>query len=188
MAIPADKLTDGQLWRRFKGGDQEALKVIYFRHYSILFNYGKKLTSSPELAEDCVQDLFLKLWRTQKNLGQVVSIRAYLFKAYRRILLDLVKVQRRYTKFTDLPLEYDLMLSVEQLTMQDENQREQLNGLNSAIKSLSKRQKEIVYLCFYRGFTYKEIEQIISIKNQTIRNCVYEAVKTLRKSMNKVKY
>ena len=188
MLEPRNQLPDNQLWLRFKAGDHQALKIIYFRHYPMLFNYGKKLTSHPEIAEDCIQDLFLKMWRTKQNLGQVESVRAYLFKAYRRILLDLVKAQKKYTKFTDLPAEYDLTLSVEEHTMQQEYQQQQLKGLKRAMHSLSKRQKEIIYLCFYRGFTYKEIEQIISIKNQTIRNCVYEAVKSLRNSMKRVNH
>ena len=188
IMVRYNQLPDDQLWLKFKAGDQEALKSIYFKHYPMLFNYGKKLTSYPEIAEDCIQDLFLKMWRTKQNLGKVVSVRAYLFKAYRRILFDLVKAQKRYTNFKDLPNEYDITLSVEDQTVQKENHQQQLYGLQLAMKGLSKRQKEIIYLSFYRGFTYQEIEQIISIKNQTIRNCVYEAVKSLRKSLKNVNH
>ncbi len=179
------KLPDIELWRSFRSGDKHALRYIYFRHYGALSNYGKKVTSSHEIAEDCIQELFLKLWKNRHNLGDVQVIKSYLFTAYRRILFELVKVNRKTTSFTDLPYEYDIALSVEEKTIDLEHRHQLSVELKQAIKKLSKRQKEILYLCFYQGFTYKEIEAITSIKNQTIRNCVYEAIKALRKHFQK---
>lgn len=186
MATPLHELPDHQLWKCFQQGNREALREIYFKHYALLYNYGKKLTAHPEIAEDCIQDLFLKLWVKRSNLSEVVSIRSYLFKAYRRILLDLVRINRKYANEVDLPSEYDVSLSVERLTIQKEQSAQQLHELTTAINNLSKRQKEIIFLCFYKGFSYREIAEIIPIKYQTIRNCVYEAVKVLRKSLTKV--
>lgn len=185
MGNSLDKLKDAHLWKCFKTGNREAMQIIYFRHYTILLNYGKKLTTNEEIAEDCIQDLFYKLWKNRENLGDVISIRSYLYKSYRRILFDLVKAHRKYSTVSDLPTEYDIVLSIEHETIQEEHLSDRHHGLKQAMKGLSKRQREIIYLCFYRGFTYDEIAEIISIKNQTIRNCVYEAIKVLRNHLQK---
>ncbi len=186
MGQSLEKLKDVELWKCFKAGNREAMQVIYFRHYAVLYNYGKKLTSHEELAEDCIQDLFFKLWKNRNTLGEVLSIKSYLYRSYRRILLDLVKANRKYTAIHDLPVAYDISLSIEQETIIKEHDSERIKGLNAAISNLSKRQREIIYLCYYQGFTYNEIEDIMSIKNQTIRNCVYEAIKVMRKYLQAV--
>lgn len=185
MGESLQMLDDARLWDCFKTGQKAALKLIYERNYACLFNYGKKLTSHTAIAEDCIQDLFLKLWKNRQNLGQVTSIRSYLYKSYRRILLDLVKVNRKYSAYNDLPGAYDVTLSIEEATVVEEEILAMRKGLKRAINSLSKRQREIIYLSFYQGFTYSEIAEIISIKNQTIRNCVYEAMKSMRNFLQK---
>ena len=57
------------------------------------------------------------------------------------------------------------------------------NRLRNALGLLTKRQKEIIYLRFYEGLSYDEIETIVQVNYQTIRNCVYEAIKVLKKDL-----
>ncbi|MDN5213520.1 sigma-70 family RNA polymerase sigma factor [Fulvivirgaceae bacterium BMA12] len=175
------RLPDIQLWIKFKQGNRQAFKLIYYTYYQHLFNYGLKLSGHTDITEDCIQDLFLKLWKNKKNLGDVNSIKAYLFKSFRRILIDLIKSDKKNNNVIDLPAEYDVHLSVEEILIKNESSQQQLTSLEKALNNLSKRQKEIIYLCFFKGMSYMEITEVIPIKYQTVRNCMHEAVKILRK-------
>ena len=181
MARSLKSLTDLQLWVEFKGGNKQAFKLIYHTYYQHLFSYGLKLSGHSDLTEDCIQDLYFKLWRNRGNLGDVQSIKAYLFKSFRRILIDLIKSDKKTSNVTDLPAEYDVHLNIEDMLIKNEASREQMSRLEKALNNLSKRQKEIIYLCFYKGMSYKEITEVIPIKYQTVRNCMHEAIKILRK-------
>lgn len=174
-------LPDIQLWIKFKQGNKQAFKLIYYTYHQHLFSYGLKLSGHADITEDCIQDLFLKLWKNRKNLGDVHSIKAYLFKSFRRILIDLIKSDRKTSNIVDLPAEYDVHLSIEEMLIKNESSRLQLSRLENALNKLSKRQKEIIYLCFYKGMSYREITEVIPIKYQTVRNCTHEAIKILRK-------
>lgn len=177
-------LPDLQLWIEFKRGNRQAFKLIYYTYHQHLFNYGLKVSGHADIAEDCIQDLFLKLWKNRKNLGNVHSIKSYLFKSFRRILIDLIKSDKKISDIIDLPAEYDVHLNIEEMLIKNEVSRQQLSRLEKALNNLSKRQKEIIYLCFYKGMSYKEITEVIPIKYQTVRNCMHEAIKVLRKHVS----
>lgn len=181
MTRSLKSLTDLELWVEFKGGNKQAFKLIYYTYYQHLFSYGLKLSSHTDLTEDCIQDLFLKLWKNRRNLGDVGSIKAYLFKSFRRTLIDLIKSDKKTGDIVDLPAEYDVHLNVEDMLIKNEASEQQLLRLEKALNNLSKRQKEIIYLCFYKDMSYKEITEVIPIKYQTVRNCMHEAIKILRK-------
>ena len=53
-----NKITEVELWSRFKNGDKDSFKEIYYEHYMFLYNYGIKNSYEENLVEDCLQDLF----------------------------------------------------------------------------------------------------------------------------------
>ena len=73
------------------------------------------------------------------------------------------------------------LLSAEEFIIQDEKKREQTEKLQSVIQDLSVRQKEVLYLKFYEGMSYHEIEQILGVSQHTARNYLYLALQNLRK-------
>ena len=67
------------------GGDQNAFLTIYQNHYQSLFSYGLSITGDKELTKDCIQELFLEIWKTRLTLNKEVdNIRSYLFTWLRR--------------------------------------------------------------------------------------------------------
>ncbi|MFP3345370.1 sigma-70 family RNA polymerase sigma factor, partial [Halomonas sp. SIMBA_159] len=52
--------------------------------------------------------------------------------------------------------------------------------LKEAINQLTPKEREVLYLKFYEGMNYEEIEQIMSVSYQTSRNYVYRALQSLK--------
>ncbi|HWW40401.1 RNA polymerase sigma factor [Pedobacter sp.] len=178
-----EELSDTELWASFKSGDKNAFKTIYYRYYMMLYKYGLKTSSDSELAEDCLQDLFLKLWKNKITLGEVASVKSYLFRSYTHTLFDAVKKVKRVYNGADLNLE-ESDKSIEESIITDQSASETNHHLHQALKHLTKRQKQIIILHYFEGLSYKQIEEILPLKYQAIRNCVHEAIKILRKSIN----
>ena len=155
-----NKVTEMELWSRFKNGDKESFKEIYYEHYMFLYNYGVKATSEKNLAEDCLQDLFLKLWKNRENLGEVISIKAYLYRAYVRVLFDELKKSKRVLEFSELECDEEIS-SVEEKIIKNQTETEFKGQINKALNQLSKRHRQVLELHYIEGLSYKQIEEIL---------------------------
>ena len=191
MKTPSDFLRDHsagadeqsvQCWNAFREGDAQALATLFETHYDGLFGYGLKLTGDAELVKDCIQNLFQKLWRRREGLRAVQVVRAYLFKALRRHLGDETKLLRQHRHllpaYTD---SFEVTYSHEEFLMTEEHDAEQRARLLRAVNQLSRRQREVLYLKFFDGFSYERIAEVMSLNQQSIRNLVFNALQVLRK-------
>lgn len=186
MSSVLNPLTDHQedihLWRQCKDGSQSAFARLFHIHYQDLYTYGVKISGRAALTEDCIQDTFLTLWQTRERLGDIYSIRAYVFKSFRGRLFKAIQksntVTRRERQFEP---EAHLEFSAEELLIHRQMEEAEKERIVAALNRLPTRQKEIMYLRFYKELSYDEIAEIIPLHYQSIRNCVYESLKTLRK-------
>lgn len=172
-----------QLWNLFLAGDLEAWKGIFTLFYKDLYGYGLKLSARPELTKDCIHELFVVLWERREHLDEVNSIKAYLLASLRRKLLKRLERERKYfKKLEDEERNYsnDIQFSPEELIIKRERKDSKLQALYEALDSLPDRQKEVLYLKYFNGMSYEEIQEILGIRYQSIRNHVYRAVKRLR--------
>ena len=176
--------SDEEIWLALKDGDRTALEILFRRHYEGLFQYGLKMCGRRAVTEDCIQDLFHKIWRHRNNLSEEVKgVKTYLWTALRRRLVTKLKNNRRYRKRVDngrSKIYPAMKLSPEELIVKNEMAISKSKKLTHALDQLSPRQHEVLYLKFYEGMSYDEIEQIISISYQTARNHICEALKVLR--------
>ena len=89
-------LKDEEVWGIFKSGNEEALGFIYRSNISILYKYGNKFSSNGQLVEDCIQDLFLTIWKNRENLSATNSIKLYLLGALRKKLIRYAEKDLRH--------------------------------------------------------------------------------------------
>ncbi len=95
-----EHIEEQKLWDAFLKGDDKSLEIIYRLYFDELYNYGNKWLNDISLTEDSIQDLFVKLLRTRNNLSATTSIKYYLFRAFRSIVLDKLKSKNK-TAFID---------------------------------------------------------------------------------------
>ena len=169
------------LWDAFRQGDEQAFTAIFLEQYDALYNYGVKLVGDEELVRDSMQELFQKLWERRATLEAVEGIKPYLFKALRHRISDQLKTSGRRTalheRYQD---EFDVVYSPEDFLLAQQFSSEQNALLLSALNQLPKRQREIVYLKYFDGFSYEKISEIMTLTPQAVRNLVYRAVKALK--------
>src|ERR687885_1810367 len=79
--LPID---EGLLWKQFQQGEEQAFATIMGRHFRPLYSYGTKLTHDKELVRDCIQDVFLEIWRRRETLPVLDSPRFYLLRSLQR--------------------------------------------------------------------------------------------------------
>lgn len=178
---------DEKLWLALKDGDRNALEQLFRRHYEDLFQYSLKMSGSRALAEDCIQDLFLKIWRRRNYVGEVKGVKTYLWTALRRSLITALKNKKKNSRWADpdrSELNPVMKLDAEELIIKQELDIHRSRQLEKAMDRLSSRHREVLYLKFYEGMSYNEIEHILSISYQTARNHACEALKALKVFMS----
>ncbi|HEY9047742.1 MAG TPA: sigma-70 family RNA polymerase sigma factor [Ohtaekwangia sp.] len=171
------------LWHSFKKGDWEAYTSLYHAYYSLLNNYGYKFTRDIDLIEDCIHDLFVRLWTNRNNLGEPLSVKNYLYKSLRNILFRKLKTQSRFFTIQEeddsIPFEvsYD-----NQLILNEEEQALQ-ETIRKVLHTLPARQQEIIYLRFYDGLSYEEIADIMAIHVNSAYKLLYKALESVQQSL-----
>lgn len=174
------------LWSDFLEGNKKALSSLYHMYYSSLYAYGLRLVRNEELIKDSIQELFLYMWEHRTSINPVHSVTSYLLLSLRRVIL--VNIQRDKSRYLRnkqyLENQFEDGKNIEDvlISMDDNNRRTHL--MRTAYSSLSKRQKEVVRMKYFEGFTTDEICDLLSLKRQSVYNCLSEAINKLHRSID----
>lgn len=178
-----DNEKDAQLWNQFKYGDEEAFAAVFRKYYPGLYNYGCRITGDTNIVEDCIQELFLDIWRTQGK-ADILSLRAYVFRAFKFKLMKLLAKDSKTTSLPEAHQEQAFELSHDILMINKELDADKARLLLNAVNNLSPRQKEIIYLKFYLNLSYEEVSDVMEINYQAARNLIYKAIKELKNTVS----
>ncbi len=179
-------MSDQEIWKNLKSGDKKALETIYQTHIRALLQYGKRFTKDDAIVEDAAHDLFVNIWKNRKTIGQTNKILPYLLLSLRR---DIIRRLNKIKKLNisaqtddsfDVPFE-DGNIEDQWIATETSNERE--IELKKGMEKLSKRQREVLYLKFYKDLDYPEIAKILEINYQSVRNLVSQALKKLKDGM-----
>lgn len=177
-------IEDRVLWQSFKKGNELAFSSLYKKYVNKFYNYGMHLSFDKEIVLDTIQELFTNLWAKHSQLADVQAVNYYLFKAFRNLLFQKVKQKKNFfisidenSDFKESDLTREESLIVEQTT------REQHLQLEMAMKSLSKRQREVVLLKFYNELSYQEVASVMEISVESAHNLLSKAIHTLRDNL-----
>lgn len=170
-----------KIWEQLRKGQPQALEQLFKQYYQDLYQYGRHFSGHNQLIQDQIQQLFLKLWEKHPNLPAVQSVKAYLLRSLRNILLDDVKAARRAEQQL-AQQEITHYASAEQTLILAEQSTIQQQALAEVLAQLSPRQREIIHLRFYQAIPYTDIAQLLDMEYQSVRNTVYRALKALRKN------
>ena len=182
MTATDDNEKDILLWSHFKNGDAESFVSIFRNYYTNLFNYGYKITREVNLIEDCIQELFIDLWRSNGK-ADIHSLKGYLFSAFKFKLLKAITKSGHINSYSSQLHETAFEINREMLLINDEENEELKQKVFNAIRELSPRQKEIIYLKFNQNLSYEEVSEIMHISYQAARNLLYQSIKILKSIM-----
>ena len=177
---------DTRLWLSFKNGDENAIIFIYNEYYPVLYRYGLKFSPQSALIEDVIQDFFTDLIKNRQTLGNTDNILFYLLKSFRRLLFRKLQQKSKYElsdKITD-----DYFFEVEWAADHDLIDREEesfrTDLISNALRELTPRQKEAIYLRFNKELEYSKIAEIMNISVEACRNLISKAITILKKQIH----
>ena len=172
-----------ELWNSFRAGNREALNTIFDKYARLLFAYGRNMTRDQGLVSDCIQDIFVELWIKRESLSaQIISLKYYLIKSVRRMVLRRLASDRRFLG-QPIPPDYHggIEFHIEFSLIQDQISKDHSFQLKNSLAALSERQQEAIYLRFYEGMAYEEIASVMNTNVKAVYNLVDRSIVSLRK-------
>ncbi len=139
----------------------------------------------PELVNDCIHELFSRLWTQRERLGMAQNVKQYLARSLERII---VAQLLRNKKIASDAAAVDTLCSdsFEQCWIDGELRKERLSEIKKCLKSLPKCQREVILLKFFNDLTYPEISEIMGLRVASVYNLASKAIDHLRQLIHVV--
>ena len=167
------------LQQRILENDETALAELYKLYYQKLIFFAKSILRTKELAEEVVEDVFIKLWCNRQQITEIKNLNIYLYTAVKNTSLNRLSQQAKQlvsAPFDFLDIELDNELANPQELMIT---AEMMNKMRHAIDTLPPRCKMIFRLVREDGLKYKEVAEILNISVNTIDVQMAIAVKKI---------
>lgn len=158
---------------------EDALAEVYRRHAGAVFALARRLLADKALAEEVVQEVFLRLWndpdRFDPDRG---SLRSYLLAQCHGRSVDLIRSEssrrRREEKELTLAAEagYDLEHEVWDMAVADR--------VKATLQTLPEGEREAILLAYFGGHTYREVADLLGTPEGTVKSRIRSGLKKMR--------
>ncbi len=185
--------SDIDLMARVKDGDPGAFEELMRRYERPLLNYFYRQCWDRDLSEDCVQEVFTRLYRHRAGYLATAKFTTFLFTIANHLWIDRARSRARGPGEVSLhggPDDASRGAGVEERLAAPEPGpadvvagEEGLRRLKLAIDLLPEGQKAVLSLGHFQGLRYEDVAQILGIPVGTVKSRMHEAVRRLRESL-----
>uniref|UniRef100_F4CCY9 RNA polymerase, sigma-24 subunit, ECF subfamily n=1 Tax=Sphingobacterium sp. (strain 21) TaxID=743722 RepID=F4CCY9_SPHS2 len=174
-------LAEKKLIDQMKAGDPVAFGKIYDHYSQAIYGKLRKFVKISAVADEMLQDVFLKVWENRHTLDSNYSLKPWLYrvteneiyKFYRKVALD-VKLQTHILQTFD-----ELYTHTEE----DYYLKESRKLLQDAMTDMPPRCREVFELCRLQGKSYEEAALQLDISISTVSNHLVRATAIVRKTL-----
>lgn len=153
----------GDLQRRFRAGDEEAVRAVYRRYGGAVHTVARSIVGD-DLARDVVQQTFVKAWRAASEFDADRDLAPWLYAIARRAAIDTLRRERRPTRGAHLP---EVDVGVEALSME---RTWEIYEVRRALDDLPEREREVVRLSHLEQWTHDEIAGHLDVPVGTVKS------------------
>jgi RNA polymerase sigma-70 factor (ECF subfamily) len=177
--VPATDIpNEKDLLQRIAAGDQAAFTALFDAYKDRIYTIALRLTDSPLIAEEIVQDVFLRIWVKRETLAAVDHFRAYLFTATRNQVFNILKRLARHHQITaELRTERTAETSDTDFLLLD---KEYQAILREAVDQLPPQQVQVYRLMKEQGLKRDQVAEQLSISPQTVKVHLAQAMRSIR--------
>lgn len=176
-SVSADKLA-----ARIRRGDERAFAELFLEHYASLCEFVDSYVRAPDVAEEVVQAVFLRVWQGRDSWEPTRGARAYLFAACRNQALDLLRHEQIVAR-TAPAVSGMSQWSIPKLADADLEAAEIAERLRAAVAELPERRRLVVTLRWQHQLTNLEISRVLGISVKGVEVQFSRALADLRRRL-----
>jgi RNA polymerase sigma-70 factor (ECF subfamily) len=164
---------DSQLLLLASTGDRRALALLYDRYRGVLYAFCLRILADASLAEDAVQETFLKLRSQGAGISNPGALRSWLYRVARNEALGMIRSRRNGTA-VDPDAVWDAETPHSSLERKDEGA-----VVRSALAGLRQEYREVIILREYDGLSYAEIAAVTGDTESSVKSRLFKARKAI---------
>ena len=173
-------IIEKDLIQSIKDGEQNSIVLLFRLYYSPLFTFAAGILKNKELAEEVVQDTFIKIWESRAQIEISSSLRGYLYRCVHNLCLNTIR-DNKNTKTLFIPLDQlngltDSKIDIAPDILESIFSEEMEKSLNEAIETLPEQCRQIFYLCRFEDLSYREISAKLDISLSTVKTQMQRAM------------
>jgi len=173
----AERRSDRELVKRFRGGDRDAFLGLYRAHCPSVFRYALHMSGDRCRAEEITQDVFVWLIHHAADWDEARGeLGAFLGGVARKLLLRQQRSDRRWTPLVDSAAATNGFAHAME-------REQEASELRKAVGALPERYREAVVLCDLEGKSYEEAAAIQECAVGTVRSRLHRARELLARKM-----
>lgn len=160
-------------------GDTAAFRVLYDLHKDRVFYTAQSMLQSQSLAQDALQEAFIRLWVNREKLQKIASLEAWLLTIVRNLIYD--KLREKAAKELVLePYLEDVMAPYADQAFSETEFKELVTLVEKARQRLSPQQQRVFELSRLQGLKHKEIAAEMGISVETVKKYIMDALKSVQ--------
>lgn len=163
--------------------DEDAFAQLFHCYKHKLYAYVLRLTESEMLAEDIVQDVFMKLWNEHVSLAGIDNFGSYLFRMSKNHVINHFRRMSHETQIISEMFLANPSAHNETHDMIALKETEKLLG--DIIDKLPAQQKLVYHLSREEGRTHDDIANLLKISPNTVKNHMVQAMSTIRTQLRR---
>lgn len=187
--------TDVAIIAAIKKGDLSAFTALVDRHEKALVNFFFHFSWDRQMAEDCAQEVFLKLYNHLGSYEPQAKFTTFLYRVAKNLWIDKLRAGAADAKPVSLESPQggdgertlkDRVPGAVETPVEILSRRETEEALRRAIDALPEEQRLVVVLSEMQGMKYQEIGEVLEIPVGTVKSRMHTAIERLKDLMANV--
>jgi RNA polymerase sigma-70 factor, ECF subfamily len=187
--VKKEEILHAELINRIIHGDQKAFELLFKLYHAPLCHYAKVYVKHPDIADDIVQDTFIRIWESRSGLDAGQSLKAYLYRSVHNNCINYFRKKKVDNRLTE---EYhaEILRRIELLERNfNESSLERLVAqelelsIQKSIDGLPEQCREVFILSRYCDLSYQQIADKLSVSINTVKTQMSRAMEKIRKNL-----
>ena len=162
--------------KQIQAGDQEAFRQFYEAYSEYAIRTASAITRNREIAKDAVQETFIRVYRNIGKYNSTLPFNSWFYRILTNECLRLLKKNSMFSKFEHSNLENEPSIVDTSIP--------ETSDLYEEIKDLDDVHRIPLILKYLKGFSEKEIAEILELNQNTVKSRLFQGRKRLKYQLN----
>lgn len=178
-------------WQKIQSGEMCALEKVYKAVFKSLAFYASEITGQAQLAEEIVQDVFLKIWQKRSELSIKGSFKAYLFQSVHNQALNAIRHQKTIKESVNLLCSEETWLFISENYDLNDHFIERIFSdeteviIEQIIKELPDKCRNVFLMSRFESLKNEEIAARLGLSEDTVKTHIYRALQKITSALKK---